>query len=118
MPITRPAIFHLRARDEIRALPKPVRISLGRALSALQHGYPLGMPVSRPMPAVAPGVAELRLHGSDGQYRVFYHARTTVGILVLRAFQKKSARTPLTEIDIVRRRLKEMMHAWEEVDRS
>ena len=116
--IVRPTIFHLRARDEVRALPKGVRISLGRALFALQHGYRLGMPLSRPMPAVAPGVEELRLRDSDGQYRVFYYAKTAHGILVLRAFQKKSAQTPFAEIVIARRRLTEMLNASEQTGRS
>ena len=109
MPIVRPAILHLRARDEIRALPKDVRFRLGRSLLALQYGFVLGMPASRPMPAVAAGVSELRLHDPDGQYRVFYYAKGTEGLLVLRAFHKKTARTVPSEIVIARRRLKELM---------
>jgi hypothetical protein len=42
----RPVMFHARARDEIRSLPKEVRFRVGRALMALQLGYPLGIPLS------------------------------------------------------------------------
>src|SRR6185295_7821967 len=98
MRTVRPAIFHVRARDEVRALPKDVRFRLGRVLLALQYGYTLGMPASRSMPAVAAGVDELRLHDADGQYRVFCYAKATEGVLVLRAFHKKSTRTPPSEI--------------------
>jgi len=118
MPIVRPAIFHVQARAEIRALPKDVRFRLGRSLLALQYGYALGMPASRPMPAVAAGVNELRLHDPDAQYRVFYYAKATEGVMVLRAFHKKTARTPPPEIVIVRRRLKELMDEREKGRRA
>jgi hypothetical protein len=52
-------VFHIRAKEEIRALPREVRMKLGSALLALQRGFSLGLPLSRPMPVVMPGV-ELR----------------------------------------------------------
>jgi predicted XRE-type DNA-binding protein len=58
--ILNPLVFHPRARNEIRALPKPIRFALGRTLNALRTGQTIGMPMSRPMPAVAMGVEELR----------------------------------------------------------
>ncbi len=66
------------------------------------------MPLSRPMPSVAPGVSELRLHGEDGQYRAFYFTASAKGILVAHAFVKKTERTPASEIKLARKRLKEM----------
>lgn len=111
----RPVLFHPRAKVEIRALPKETRVKLGSALMALQRGFRLGMPISRPMPMVGTGVAELRLRDAAGQYRVFYISRAAAGILVLRAFQKKSRATPKQEIELVRQRLAEMLSAQEEV---
>jgi phage-related protein len=110
MPSLRPIVFHIRAREEVRALPKDVRFRLGRALLALQHGFNLCIPLSRPMPIVAPGVEELRVRDENGHYRVFYYRKAGEGILVPRAFHKKSGQTPGSEIAIARRRLKEMMH--------
>lgn len=110
MPAVRPVIFHTRARDEIRSLPKEVRFRVGRALMALQLGYPLGMPLSRPMPSIASGVAELRVRGVDGQHRVFYWVGHSKHILVLTAFRKKSQQTRQSEIALARRRLKELMN--------
>ena len=75
---------------------------------ALQLGYPLGMPVSRPMSMIAVGVDELRLREPDGNYGVFYYRKHPQGILVLRAFRKKTEQTPQSEILLARRRLKEM----------
>ncbi len=110
----RPVLFHPRAKAEIRALPKEARVKLGSALMALQRGFRLGMPISRPMPMVGAGVAELRLRDATGQFRVFYISRSTAGILVLRAFQKKARSTPKQEIDLAKQRLAEMLNAQEE----
>ena len=78
---------------------------------ALQRGFTLGMPLSRPMPTVAQGVQELRLHHESGQYRVFVYPKAAEGVLVLRAFKKKSAQTPQSELSITRRRLRELTDA-------
>ncbi len=61
------------------------------------------------MPAVAPGVSELRLHDDDGQFRTFYYAASAQGILVIHAFAKKTRQTPPSEIELGRRRLKELI---------
>jgi phage-related protein len=47
------------------------------------------MPLSRPMPSIEPGAAELRIRDRSGIYRVFYYARSPRGILVFHAFGKK-----------------------------
>jgi phage-related protein len=65
------------------------------------------------MPGVMPGVEELRLRGESGQYRVFCYRKARAGILVPRAFHKKTPGTPLPEIELARRRLKEMLHEHE-----
>lgn len=68
------------------------------------------MPLSRPMPSVAPGVSELRLHSEDGQFRTFYFTASHEGILVIHAFVKKTRQTPPAEIELARRRLREMQN--------
>jgi len=69
------------------------------------------MPCSRPMPGVAAGVSELRVKGADGSYRVFYYSASLQGVLVFHAFVKKTERTPPLEIDLARKRLKELLDA-------
>jgi phage-related protein len=66
------------------------------------------MPLARPMPAVAPGVFEVRLHDAGGQYRTFCFAASDKGILVLHAFLKKTRQTPPAEILLARKRWKEI----------
>lgn len=110
----RPVLFHVRARDEVRGLSRLVRIELGSALMALQRGFNLGMPHSRPMPTIGAGVEELRLRDQSGQYRVFFLRKAAAGIFVLSAFQKKTQQTPQAEINVAKRRLKEMLDEYKE----
>jgi phage-related protein len=107
----RSIILHPKAREAIRRFPKEVRTRLGRGLFRLQMGDQLGMPNSRPMPGVAAGVSELRIQGEDGSYRVFYYTATRQGVLVFHAFVKKTQRTPPLEIELARKRLKELLDA-------
>ena len=107
----RPVILHPKARDAIRKFPKEARFRLGRGLFRLQMGEKISMPNSRPMPSVAAGVSELRVRGEDGIFRVFYFAASPEGVLVFHAFVKKTQRTPPLEIELARKRLKEILDA-------
>jgi phage-related protein len=107
----RPIILHPKAREAIRRFPKEVRMRLGRGLFRLQMGEQLGMPNSRPMPGVAAGVSELRVRGEDGSFRAFYYTVSSQGVFVFHAFVKKTQRTPPLEIEVARRRLKELLDA-------
>jgi phage-related protein len=103
------AIFHPKARQSIGVFPDDVKRELGKAIFDLQKGNSLGMPLSRPMPSVALGVEELRVRDSTGIYRTFYYKKSARGILILHAFVKKTQKTPNQEIDIAKKRLKEML---------
>lgn len=74
-------------------------------------GESLGMPNARAMPAVSSGASELRLRGEDGIFRVFYYTASSKGILVFHAFEKKTRKTPPAEIELARKRLKEILNA-------
>lgn len=69
------------------------------------HGPDLGMPHTR---AMGGGLFELRLKAGEGIARVFYCAVVDRRIVMLHHFVKKSQKTPRKEIDIARRRLKEV----------
>ena len=104
------AIFHPAAREAIRSFPEEVRRGLGKAIFDLQRGEVLGMPLSRAMPSIAAGAAELRIRDSSGIYRTFYYASSPRGILVFHAFVKKARATPKQDIDLGKKRLKELLH--------
>ena len=104
------AILHPAARAAIRSFPEDVRQELGKAIYDLQKGEVLPMPLSRPMASIEPGAAELRIRDRAGIYRVFYYSRSPRGILVFHAFVKKTQGTPMRELNLGRKRLKELLH--------
>jgi phage-related protein len=104
------AIFHPAARAAIRSFPEDVRRELGKAIYDLQKGEALTMPLSRPMPSLSPGAAELRIRDRTGIYRAFYYSRSPRGIFVFHAFVKKAQATPVRELDLGKKRLKELLH--------
>jgi len=62
------------------------------------------------MPEVASGVHELRVRGKTRAVRIFYFVKLAEVILVFRAFQKKTQKTPQREVAIGQQRLKEVRH--------
>ena len=103
------ALFHPKARDAIRDFPEDVRREFGKVIFDLQKGEKLAMPLSRPMPSVAPGVEELRIRDRSGAYRVFYYTKLADSIVIFHAFVKKTRQTPTHEIALAQKRLKEML---------
>jgi phage-related protein len=104
------AIFHPAATSAIRLFPKDVRREMGKAIFDLLRGEVLTMPLSRPMPSVSAGAAELRIRDRTGIYRVFYYSRSPKGILIFHAFVKKSQATPKHELALGKKRLEELLH--------
>src|SRR5690606_3055134 len=96
------------ALQAIRGFPDEIKRAIGEAVLKLQHGAMLTMPLSRPMPMVATGVAELRVKERGGVYRAFYYTRRQDAILILHAFVKKTQTRPRHEIALAQRRLKEL----------
>jgi phage-related protein len=104
------AIFHPSARAAIRLFPEDVRREFGKAIFDLQKGEVLSMPLSRGMASIAPGAAEsLRIRDRSGSFRVLYYTRSARGILVFHAFVKKTQATPIHEMELGKRRLKELL---------
>ena len=68
------------------------------------YGPDLGMPHTR---AMGGGLFELRLKAAEGIARVFYCTLVGRRIVMLHQFIKKSEKTPLKELEIARRRMKE-----------
>lgn len=65
----------------------------------------LGMPRTR---AVGKGLFELRLKAAEGIARVFYCTIVDRQIVMLHQFVKKTEKTPAKELEIARRRMKEV----------
>jgi phage-related protein len=103
------ARFHPAARDALQTFPEDVRRAFGKAIYDLQLGHALSMPISKAIPAVGSGVAELRIKDASGIFRAFYVTRLPDAVVVFHAFVKKTQKTPNREIELGKKRLKEML---------
>ena len=64
------------------------------------------------MPSVGPGVREIRIH-TDGEHRVIYVARFEEAIYVLHAFEKKTRKDERADMDVGRKRLRDVLRDGE-----
>ena len=62
----------------------------------------------KPMRSIGPGVREIRIRDFEGAYRIIYVANFAETVYVLHAFQKKTEATPLRELELAKRRLREL----------
>jgi len=93
-------------RLEIETLPVGIRASYARLTELLEEfGLELRMPHSR---AMGGGLFELRPRGREGIARVFYCTKVGRKIIILHSFIKKTNETPKRELDIARRRRREV----------
>ena len=106
----KPVLFHPKALAFVRGQEPDIRKQIGEAPRDLQKGISLGLPLSKPMPAVASGAHELRVRSKTTAIRVFYFVKLAEAIVVFYAFQKKTQKTPAHELAIGRQRLHEVLH--------
>lgn len=95
--------------SEILALPDTLAaryVVLTRRMTAI--GANLGPPHTD---SFGEGLFELRLKGAEGIARVFFCTLIGRRIVMPHAFVKKTQKTPPREIEIARKRMKEIKHA-------
>jgi len=94
-------------RGEVKTPPfsAAARLEAGVLLRRLQRGEKLGMPHSRPMPAIGPRCHELRLVDAGKTWRVVYRTDTDA-VVIADVFQKTTAQTPARVLADSRRRLR------------
>lgn len=80
------------------------RVEAGFLLRRLQQGETLGLPQSRPVPAVGVGCHELRIPDRSVTWRIVYHVAGDA-IVILDVFAKKTEATPQGVLATCRRRL-------------
>ena len=93
------------ALADLRAFPRAPRREAGYQLERVQFG--LEPSDWKPMLTVGRGVREIRIH-YEGQYRVIYVAKIDDAVYVLHAFRKKTQKTRKQDVEMARRRLKEI----------
>src|SRR6266566_8546831 len=97
-------------REWLKALPAADKRSIGRDLGKVQFGWPVGLPLCRPLSG---GLWELRSSlPSRREARVFFGFHDGV-LIALHAVIKKARKAPADELAIARQRLKEVQ-SWPE----
>ena len=91
--------------EQVRSFPEAARQDVGYQLGRVQQG--LQPRDWNPMSTVGSGVVEIRIH-AENEYRVLYLARSEDGIHVLHAFVKKSQQTKKSDIELTRKRFREL----------
>ena len=80
------------------------RREAGALLRKVQRGQSLGMPHSRPMPAIGPGCHEPRVRDAQKNWRIVCRADPDA-VLIVAVFAKATEATPKPVITACRRRL-------------
>lgn len=100
------SFYSRRLEAEVLALPAGfVARFLKYAERMEDYGPDLGMPHTR---AMGQGLFELRLKAAEGIARVFYCTIVDRRIVMLHQFMKKTDKTPAKELDIARKRMKDL----------
>lgn len=99
----KPLSFVGSSIDDLRNFPDEARRAAGFELRMGQNG--LEPKDWRPIQTIGPGVKEIRIHVL-GEWRVIYAANFRDAVYVLHAFQKKTRKTSLHDIDLARHRYK------------
>lgn len=92
---------------DLKGFPDKARAEFGYSLYTLQRGK---KPSSgKPMTDIGMGVFELLEQDARAWYRVIYYTRLKGKIVVLHCFEKKTNKTNINDIELAKKRLKEIL---------
>lgn len=95
------------SKQTIKEFPDVEKRIAGKQLLRVQKNL---MPNDwKPMGTIGPGVVEIRIRAA-GEYRVIYVSKFSDAIYVLSAFQKKTQKTPRSEILRAKNEYKKIKH--------
>lgn len=87
------------------ALQREDRREIGRSLMTLEFGWPIGMPLARPM---GQGLHELRVSlARRRDCRVFFYVDRHQRLVLLHAVMKQTRATPKSDLGLARQRMHE-----------
>jgi phage-related protein len=100
------ALNHI-VEQELAALPPDIRARFARFTQVIRedglHALPFGW-----VKPLGDKLWELRLTGRDGIARAIYIAASGRRVVIVRAFIKKTEKTPKRELDLARERAKDV----------
>ena len=95
-----------RVRNDVDAWPVGIHADFLRLIGLMeQHGADLRLPHSR---AMGEGLFELRCKGAEGIGRAFYCTVVGRRIVIVHSLIKKTQETPLADLRLARKRVKEV----------
>lgn len=92
----------------ISSLSEETRLEIFDAVSLLNSGKSLTMPLSRNLSSIRVGLHELRFRDRAGQIRLFYYVKKQEAIYLVHGFRKKTQEISRRELDLILKRLKEV----------
>jgi len=101
---------------DLRHFPDDARQRAGYQLHLAQLGLDPGD--WKPMTTVGSGCREIRVRTGAGAYRVIYVATVGDAVYVLHCFEKKTQRTAKADIDLAKRRYREVTEMIRAEERS
>lgn len=98
-------------REFLRALSGLDRSIVGRAISEVEFGWPIGMPLTR---ALGSGLHEVRVKISGGrQCRIFFFISPLERMILLHAAIKKTQKTPKVDFEVAKSRMSTFLHVYQ-----
>ena len=98
--------YNSSVKKEIDGWPKGITACFLRITKQMERSGPnLGLPYTRPF---GDGLFEIRAKGPEGIGRAFFCSLVDRQIIILHGFIKKTQKTPLKELNLARKRQKEI----------
>lgn len=92
-------------RDWLLDLAPGDRREIGHDIQTAEFGWPIGMPVCRPLSG---GLYEVRSNLSDGRIGRVLFCIIGSEMVLLHGFVKKTQKTPPADLSLARKRMKEI----------
>jgi len=92
-------------REWLKSLPENERKIIGEDIRTVQYGFPMGMPLVK---QIDKGLYEIRSSLPDKIARVIFTIRDGEVILLLHGFIKKSQKIEKKDLELAKKRLKDI----------
>ena len=99
--------FRGSSLSDLRDFPQAAMREAGHQLDKVQKG--LAPDDAKPMSVIGAGVMELRIWDEAGTFRVIYVAKFEDAVYVLHCFKKKTQQTSQPDIELARKRFKDLV---------
>jgi hypothetical protein len=107
MTQAKPVEFRGSSLDDLRAFPLAARRETGHQLDQVQNGQDADD--WKPISTLGQGVKEIRIRDAAGAFRVIYIAKFADAVYVLHCFQKKTAKTSRTDLELAAKRYRDLL---------